>query len=310
MHETYWLTVTVVVDETAASHAHLVLERFAADDEGISITQEGDPNDIRPKAMLPDHHVTLYVDGGRDSAELRADITQACAENNLPAPKFAEQPKTNWMEAWKENYRPTKIDNRIWIAPVWEQFTPPDGDLLITLEPNMAFGTGTHETTQLCLQALERIVRPNDTVFDVGCGSGVLAIGASLLGAQSIIGVDIVPEAITETVSNAQLNNVTNITAHEGSLAQVTGQFDVVVANILFMILDGLIRDEGLFDFVRADGTLILSGILTTQLSEIEVVLDEAGGRIIDVLTAGEWIAIIAKRTLGVTHCDSKPCEG
>ncbi len=293
-----WLEVCVMVNEAQVETAESILRLFAVGDEGVATEQMGDPDDVAPMAMLPAHYVRLYVDGERDTAAFRRTLIQSLHENDLPTPSYTILSQKDWSTAWREHYRPLKVGNRLWIRPTWETVTAADNDLVIALEPGMAFGTGTHETTQLCLAALETYLQSGDQLLDLGCGSGVLAIGAIMLGAKDALGVDIAAEAITESTHHATMNKVSHaITWRQGGLSAVPSQqqYDVVVANILCPILIDMLDNESLLDYVEPNGLLILSGILAVQAAEIGRAITDAGGEIITTTTDGDWIAIIIK---------------
>ena len=204
----------------------------------------------------------------------------------------------DWQERWKTFFRPTRAGHRFIIRPPWEE--PTDrrpGDLEVQIDPGMAFGTGAHETTRLCLAAMERAVVEGHAVLDVGCGSGVLSVGAVLLGAERVEGTDIDEDAIRATVENAARNHVAGrIRARRIPLDRVTGQFDVVVANILSSVLVAL-RDD-LAVRVRPGGRLILSGILSTEADDVAAAFE--GGTLVGLgcHTEGEWACLELQRSL------------
>ena len=293
-----WLEICVTVDNEAKAEAVAdVLQLFAVGDEGVALEQLGDPDDVRPTAMLSEILVKLYVDEERDSAEFRQSLTSTLQSKTFPAPTFNLIRQQDWANAWKEHYKPLRIGQRFWIQPSWEpaENTTAD-DLVITLDPGMAFGTGTHETTQLCLAALEHHLQAGDDVLDLGTGSGILAIGAAQLGAGAILAVDPDALAVTATAENAAQNHVGDaIALRQGSLNVVVRQdWDVVVANILAPIIIEMLQSDGLSRYVKRGGLLILSGILTVQSAEVISHLTDAA--ILSVDQKGDWVAIIARR--------------
>lgn len=293
-----WLEICVQVENEANAEAVAqVLQLFAVGDEGVAVEQLGDPEDVSPTAMLPEVLVKLYVDEERDSAEFRTTITQKLADTGFPAPTFQRIQQQDWANAWKEHYKPLRIGQRFWIQPTWlPTENPYADDLIIMLDPGMAFGTGTHETTQLCLAALEQYLRLGNAVLDLGTGSGILAIGAALLGANHILAVDTDELAVSATQDNATQNNVAEaIAIQQGSLSVVDNrQWDVVVANILAPTIIQLLQEDDLAEYVKPNGYLILSGILAVQTDEVVANLAEVS--VIDVLQQGDWVAIVAQR--------------
>ncbi len=227
----------------------------------------------------------------------------------LPEPKFKPIDEVNWAEAWKRHYRPIAIGERLVIVPAWLE-APDDTRLPIRIDPGMAFGTGTHPTTQLCLELLEvqllakHPVRGKEVdVIDVGCGSGILSIAALKLGAARAFGVDTDPEAITAADENAAKNGVADRGDFAvGSVAEIkAGVFPVkdapiVVANILAPILIRLL-DAGLGDLVTPDGDLILSGVLEEQLPEVKGALQAHGFSVETKRQIDDWVAISAQRS-------------
>ena len=156
-------------------------------------------------------------------------------EGKLESEKVHEE---DWANNWKKYYKPSKVGEKIVVKPIWEEYEEKDGELVVNLDPGMAFGTGTHETTRMCIQSLEKYVKEESVVFDVGCGSGILAIAAAKLGAKKAVGVDLDPVAVESSLENVQYNNLDNIEILHGNLVEVIeGKADVVVANILAEII-------------------------------------------------------------------------
>lgn len=175
----------------------------------------------------------------------------------------------DWLNNWKQYFQPSPVGEKLLIRPTWRKNYDPKGRVVINLDPGLAFGTGTHETTRLCLEVLEKIVKEDTTVLDVGCGSGILGIASLLLGAESAVGVDIDPMAVKTAKENAVLNNVEDkFTAIEGNFTEkVSGKFDIVVANI---VADAIIfLSQGVKAFMKEDSLYIMSGIIDTRVDEV-----------------------------------------
>ncbi|HSN73747.1 MAG TPA: 50S ribosomal protein L11 methyltransferase [Anaerolineae bacterium] len=225
----------------------------------------------------------------------------------IPEPVIRELAEEDWANAWKRHYRPTRVGQRLLIVPSWQAdelgelaFDEAGQPLLpVILDPGMAFGTGLHPSTRLCMRALEQHLQPGDNVLDVGCGSGVLSITAARLGASAILATDIDPIAVAATEENCQRNGVAaRVTAREGSLPERAEQpagWQVVVANILADVIVQLLVD-GMQRLLAADGRLIVSGIIEPRAAEVEVALDQAGLRVLDRLVEGDWVALVAAR--------------
>ena len=210
---------------------------------------------------------------------------------------LSEVSEEDWATAWKQYYHPVKISERFTIVPTWEEYTPVSTDeLIIELDPGMAFGTGTHPTTVMCLQALEKVVKTGDSVVDVGTGSGVLSIGAAMLGANKVHALDLDEVAVKSARENITLNRVENIVeVHHGNLLDtVNNQADVVVANILAEIIMTFTDDA--FSIVKPGGLYVTSGIINLKKDEVKMALEKSGFIIEEVLMMEDWVAIIARR--------------
>ena len=218
-----WVECVVVVDDgesvdglSPSQIAGNLLEMVVGV-SNVVYEQLGDPDDPRPYALLSETAVKGYVQEDRDSAEWRTEITTLLVNAGFSKPHFTVLHEQDWANAWKAQYRPIKVGQRFWICPSW--LPTPDhkaDDMLITLDPGMAFGTGTHPTTQLCLAMLEELVQPEDSVLDLGCGSGILAIGAARLGANPILAVDNDRDAVQASLDNARSQSGCRLMSSKG----------------------------------------------------------------------------------------------
>lgn len=201
----------------------------------------------------------------------------------------------DWANEWKKYYKPLRVGKHIVIKPTWESFDLKEDDLLIELDPGMAFGTGTHETTSLCLEALEKNDLKGKTVFDIGSGSGILSVGALKLGASKVEAVDIDILGVEATEYNAKLNNVYDrIVIHHGDLVEkLNSKADVIVANILAHILVRLLDNIKLF--IKKDGIFIGSGIIEERYFEVEDALKKNNFEILEVNKNKDWVCVIAR---------------
>ncbi|MEF2094000.1 50S ribosomal protein L11 methyltransferase [Bacillus sp. CFBP9009] len=210
---------------------------------------------------------------------------------------ISEVNEEEWATAWKKYYNPVKISERFTIVPTWEDYTPVSSDeLIIELDPGMAFGTGTHPTTVMCIQALERTVRPGDLVVDVGTGSGVLSIAAALLDAKRIQSLDLDEVAVQSAIQNVELNNVQDkVTVSQGNLLDgVNEQADIVVANILAEVIMRFTDDVA--KVVKPGGHFIASGIIQTKKQDVKDAIIASGFTVEETILMEDWVAIIAKR--------------
>ena len=200
----------------------------------------------------------------------------------------------DWANTWKQYYKPSKVGEKIVVKPIWEDYEAKDGELVVDLDPGMAFGTGTHETTRMCIQALERYVKEESTVFDVGCGSGILAIAAAKLGAKLAVGVDLDPVAVESSIENVGYNNLKNIEILHGNLVEVIdGKADIVVANILAEII--CILTDDVKRVLKGGGVFITSGIIHDRVDMVCEKLEATGFEVIEKNRDGEWNCIVAK---------------
>ena len=219
--------------------------------------------------------------------EMGLDLGEAKVEHE----KMHEE---DWANTWKQYYKPSKVGEKIVVKPIWEEYEAKDGELVVDLDPGMAFGTGTHETTRMCIQALERYVKEESTVFDVGCGSGILAIAAAKLGAKLAVGVDLDPVAVESSIENVGYNNLNNIEILHGNLVEVIdGKADIVVANILAEII--CILTDDVKRVLKDGGIFITSGIIHDRVDMVCEKLEATGFEVIEKNRDGEWNCIVAK---------------
>ncbi|AKA70658.1 50S ribosomal protein L11 methyltransferase [Clostridium scatologenes] len=200
----------------------------------------------------------------------------------------------DWENNWKKYYKPTKVGNRVVVKPIWEEYSKKDDELVVELDPGMAFGTGTHETTRMCIKALEKYVKPESEIFDIGTGSGILAITAAKLKAKEVIGVDLDPVAVKSASENVKYNDVDNIKILHGNLMEVVqGKADIVVANIIADVI--IFLTDGVKDFIVPGGRFICSGIILDRKDDVVNKLESSGFSIEEVNVDGEWVCIVAK---------------
>lgn len=219
--------------------------------------------------------------------EMGIDLGEAKVEHE----KMYEE---DWANTWKQYYKPSKIGEKIVVKPIWEEYEQKEGELVVNLDPGMAFGTGTHETTRMCIQALEKYVKEESTVFDVGCGSGILAIAAAKLGAKLAVGVDLDPVAVESSIENVGYNNLNNIEILHGNLVEVIdGKADIIVANILAEII--CILTDDVKRVMKDGGVFITSGIIHDRVDMVCEKLEATGFEVIEKNRDGEWNCIVAK---------------
>lgn len=299
-----WIEVSLDVDGEAAEAVAELLQRYGH--QGVSIEQNGImPNLWDDGAPPPVESLTVraYIAENDKSDSAKEQLEAALGHMSLmypmPKPIYRLIDEQDWAEAWKAHYHPIRIGKRLYIRPQWiEPDLRPD-DIEIALDPGMAFGTGTHPTTQLCLESLENHVQPGQKVLDLGCGSGILSIAAAKLGAGHIYALDIDPVAVTTTAVNAKQNGVADkITAQEGSLESLVHsarRFDLIVVNILARIIIEMCG-QGLGQVVRPGCKALFSGIIDEQAEDVEAALRSSGLEPFNRLYQNDWVVIEARR--------------
>ncbi len=249
---------------------------------------------------LAEHKVIAYLDETQDVIALKANVEtelerlRAFLEVGSGNISVEEMPNEDYAHKWKEFYEPFKVGSNILVTPIWIEPEVEANDILIKIDPGLAFGSGTHETTSLVIELMEKINLKDKSIIDVGCGSGILGIAAAKLGATSIIGVDIDENAVTiakENVISNQVDHVMDI--REGNLLdQIDEKADIIVANILADVI--LLIASDVKKALKDDGIFIASGILSTRGQEVMDLLMELGFNNLTTLEQGEWVAIQA----------------
>lgn len=266
-----WLQLRCDTDAASAEALTDALMEAGALSAGIEDADAGTPEET-PQFGEPGMDIAAAWDHSRIAALFEADadagavLAACCAGLGLPTPPFTLETveEQNWVQLTQSQFDPIRVSDKLWIVPSWHETPAPDAINLI-LDPGMAFGTGSHPTTRLCLEWLERYVTADCSLLDYGCGSGILAIAAARLGANPVTGVDIDPQAVDAAKANAERNGVS---AHfADSREPIDGQFDILIANILANPLKALA--PALAAHVRPGGWLALSGILAEQEEEL-----------------------------------------
>jgi ribosomal protein L11 methyltransferase len=283
-----WRLIAVQVDRAAEELARALL--FELGTTGIVTLEEGD-NEVKLGAYFDEHSNTEQI-----ARAIQAEFARAGRMGDLRGVSISSIPDQDWLQKWKEGFEPIEIGSRLIVAPSWKLPHRSDGRLIVQIDPGMAFGTGTHETTRMCLEAIEAHWR-NGRLLDVGTGTGILAIAAALLRPGSrITAIDVDPQAVAVARENAAINNVSNsIAIIEGRPRDFIGSgFDIVVANLTAEVILSLVGD--LTGCLAASGLLILSGILTTLEADVENGATRAGLTIVERRQLGEWSALLVRR--------------
>lgn len=306
-----WLEVSLTVDGELAESVADVFARFAPNgvmtEQGVKYTDDEDAG-TRTGPIT----VRAYLEVNDQLEETRHKLEESLFYLGMiqpvPTPSYKQIADQNWMEAWKQHYKPILIGNRLLILPAWMESTDPNR-VAIKIDPGMAFGTGTHPTTQLCLELMEvslDLLGLKDLtglhVIDVGCGSGILSIASIKLGAAKVLGVDIDTESITNSRENADTNGVgEELILGVGSVQEIRdGKFPfqsapLVVANILAPVIVRLF-DAGLADLIEEDGSIILSGILQEQEKSVLEAGQAKGLKLTRRSQMGDWVALTMSR--------------
>lgn len=238
-----------------------------------------------------DENFDEYLEYIKESVEKLPEFGFDKGEGVVTATKVNEE---EWENNWKKYYKPTKIGDKVLVKPIWENYEPKDNDVIVELDPGMAFGTGTHETTRMCIKSLEKYVDKNSVVFDIGTGSGILSISASKLGAEKVIAVDLDPVAVDSAKKNVSYNHIDNVEVLHGDLMEVVeGKADIVVANIIADVI--IFLAEGVKEFIKRDGYFISSGIILSRQEDVINKLKSCGFEILEVINDGEWACIVSK---------------
>lgn len=238
-------------------------------------------NDLVDKIDLLKQNIRLIESYGIDYAPGEVSIS--------------EIEDSDWAEEWKKYYKPARVGEHLIIKPTWEEFDTQDGDIVIDIDPGMSFGTGTHETTQMCMQQLEKNVHQHDTVIDVGCGTGVLAIAAAKLGAINTLAIDLDEDAVRVAKENVELNGVKNrVNVKHGNLLDMVDlQANVIVGNLLAEIV--VMLADGIGKFLEEDGTFISSGIILEKVDMVVEALEKNDLEVVEIQKMGEWACIVSR---------------
>jgi ribosomal protein L11 methyltransferase len=321
-----WHEITVHTTEEAIEMISNFLHELGAG--GVSIEESGTLNKKRDTSLgqwyelplndIPEGRAVIkgYFVEGSDMDSILINLKGSTEElkdydidTGNPTYEVKEVDDEDWANAWKQYFKPIRISERLTIKPTWEEYTPTPDELVLELDPGMAFGTGTHATTSLCLRTLEKFVQPGDDVIDVGTGSGILSIAASKLGARHVLAVDLDPVSISSASENIRLNGqeervtvklsdllgVLKVSETEASSdLGVTLPVQVVVANILAEIIILFVDD--VYEVLKPGGIYIASGIITKKEADVEKALIASRFTIIDRSYDSDWVVITARK--------------
>lgn len=287
-----WTEVSLEVGSEVAEAVAEVLSRFAP--RGVALEAGPQGPAVGPVT------VRAYLPADASLPQTRRQIEAALWHLGqivpLPEPSFRALAETEWSEAWKKHLRVLHIGDRLVVCPSWLAYTPREDEVVIVLDPGMAFGTGLHPSTQVCLAVLEREVRPGIRVLDLGTGSGILAIAAAKLGAGSVLALDNDPQAVEVARENVQRNGVSGcVQVAEGSLPQAVGLFDLIAVNILAKVIVEMAQ-QGLVQRLAAGGRLVAAGLVAEQEPQVRQALSQGGGAVLRRHRLEDWVALEATR--------------
>ncbi|MEK4077654.1 50S ribosomal protein L11 methyltransferase [Paenibacillus sp. FSL M7-0656] len=318
-----WHELTIHTTEEAVEMISNFLHEAGAG--GVSIEESGTLNKKRdttygelydvPLNDIPEGFAVIkgYFSEGTDMVALQSEVNprvEELSEFGIDTGEVRYETRTvdedDWATAWKQYFKPVRVSERLTIKPTWEEYTPESPDeKIIELDPGMAFGTGTHPTTSLCLRTLETVIQGGEEVIDVGTGSGILAIGAIKLGAKHVLALDLDPVAVISARENVELNGLEQqITVKESDLLSVLGSQDpalgvqlpvkIVVANILAEII--LLFVDDVYNALESGGTYIVSGIWKNKEQVVHDALVASGFEVSAIHRDEDWLAFVARK--------------
>jgi len=313
-----WHEIAVHTTEEASEIISHYFHELGAGGVAIEESDKGKPRDTSlgqwyelPLNDLPEGTAVIrgYFPEMEDAAAIMAKLKEkvaALAGHGIDAGEPRWDVRTvdeeDWANAWKSYYKPIRVSDRLTVKPTWEEYEPREGELVIELDPGMAFGTGTHATTALCLRALERVVRAGDRVIDVGTGSGILAVAAAKLGAARVLALDLDPVAVSSASDNVRLNGLeqqvtvmqSDLLGAVGAASDVELPVNVVVANILAEIIVTFVDD--VHRVLTDGGWYVVSGVIAAKERDVAESLARAGFAVERVDRQDDWVAITARK--------------
>lgn len=286
-----WIEASVQVDGEMAEAVSELFYRYVPGGTVI----EQDPN-------IPDHlmvKVFLPPDAHQLCRKIQEGLWHLGQIHPIPEPRFRLLPQQEWAEAWKAQFQVLHVGQRVVVKPSWLTYAPLPGEVVVELDPGMAFGTGLHPSTRLCLQALEAHLKPDTCVLDVGTGSGILAIAAALIGASRVMALDVDELAVKAATANAEANGVVDRVQIElGSIEHLSPKaepFGFVLANIEAHVILELVS-QGLLSHLTPSGWFVGAGILEGQVDQISAALSARNLYDLEVHQEGEWAALIGQK--------------
>ncbi len=241
--------------------------------------------------------IHIYIEEGNNPAEAASFISERLSAEGISFKIETDGcSEEDWADKWKAFFKPTPVGERLFVRPIWVDDYDSGDRVVLNIEPGAAFGTGTHETTRLCLETLDKIIKEGDTVLDIGCGSGILAIASMLLGATEGFGVDIDPLAVKTAAENGRMNGLDEpgLQFVCGDLAdKVTKKYDVVVANIVADII--ILFSAQVRAFMKPNAKFVASGIIDSRADEVVLALQKAGLNVVERIEENGWVCLVCE---------------
>jgi ribosomal protein L11 methyltransferase len=302
-----WLELTVKVHPDAVESVSELMSRYSSEgvviEEPIELIDDGQAYRVRegePVTM----HAYVPMDGSEEEARQRVSEGlwhfSSIGAHFVGALETRPVNEEDWANAWKEHFHVTQIGQRIIIRPSWRDYTLKAGEVVITLDPGMAFGTGLHPTTRMCLEQVEQLTRPGMRVLDVGTGSGILALAAAKLGADHVYSIDNSSVAVESATENATINGLSERiqvvlgTLDEATAHSMVGQYDLVLANIIAHIIGSLAPQ--LAQVLAPNGLLVVSGIIEARRQDAEAPLLAAGLELVEQRMIEDWLVLVLRK--------------
>ena len=295
-----WIELTVDVPPEYAEPMSEIFHRYGHG--GVAIEQEAGynpdegesppvPDFVTVKTYLP---VDNTLERRRNQIDIGVRLVAHLATISPLKEKYVEE--EDWQNAWKEHFHPLRIGRHLVICPTWRTVETSESDIVIHLDPGMAFGTGHHPTTRTCMEILERDTKPGDRILDVGCGSGILSVVAVKVGATSALGLEIDPVAARAGEENVRINGIKDkVQIVQGTLPSPLAEarsFDIVAANISAKVVTDLAQH--LIDSVAIGGKLIAGGIIEPHVEDVTKALNAVGASIDETFIDGDWVTLLA----------------